>query len=87
MKVVETENMRPLKSDMLPVLKKLADEASQAKKLAELQALKNNRVEISVDQDSILDAMRMNHETSEKPEEMADLMALLNLLTSSNEVR
>ena len=50
---METENMSSLKSDMLPVLKKLAEDAAQAKKLAELQALKNNHVEVSVDQVSI----------------------------------
>ena len=79
--------MSSLKSDMLPVLKKLAEDAAQAKKLAELQALKNNHVEVSVDQVSILEAMKMNQETSNKSENMADLMALLNMLTSSNEMQ
>jgi len=63
-------------------VEKLLKDAGRLKQLSELQSLKGNSVEFSVDKDALLDGIKLSHQQSDNLEGIDDLMNILRLLST-----
>ena len=63
-------------------VERLIEEAGRLKQLSELQSLKENPVEFSVDKNALLDGIKLSHQKSDNLEGIRDLMDILRLLST-----